>query len=138
MAQFLGVGRFYQREKGSHPQPEPPAESGPIEPLYLDALEADRLRDHQQRRQRGLDFQSAKERNIWSLTSFATWIAQLLGRPGGLSALRSDELDALRAFHAQHDRLHESLLRAAVANAEWPTIPHVLFQLQSLLSEGDV
>jgi transposase InsO family protein len=135
---FLGVGRFYQREKGSHPQPEPPAESGPIEPLYLDALEADRLRDHQQRRQRGLDFQSAKERNIWSLTSFATWIAQLLGRPGGLSALRSDELDALRAFHAQHDRLHESLLRAAVANAEWPTIPHVLFQLQSLLSEGDV
>ena len=92
---------------------------------------------HEQRRQSGLDFQSASRRNVWSLTSFATLLAKLLGRDGGLSALSADELDALRAFHARHDRVHESLLRAAVASAESPTIPHVLFQLQSLLSQGD-
>lgn len=133
----LGVGRLYRREKGHHPQPKPPADSGPIEPSYLNALEAARKVSHQQRRQSGLDYQSASSRNVWSLTSFATLLATLLGRDGGLSALSSDELDALRGFHAQHDRASESLLRAAVASAESPTIPHVLFRLQSLLSQGD-
>jgi len=134
---YLGVGRLYRREQGYHPQPEPPTDTQPIEPSYLDALEAARQASHQQRRHSGLDFQSASGRNVWSLTSFATLIAKLLGRDGGLSALSSDELDALRGFHAQHDRVNESLLRAAVANAPSATIPHVLFQLQSLLSQGD-
>jgi len=133
---FLGVGRHYHREKGYHEQPQPPNDPGPIEPAYLDALEADRQRRHQQQRQLGLDFHSASNRNVWSLTSFATRMAQLLGRDGGLSALTTDELDALRTFHARHDRVHESLLRAAVAAAESPTLPHVLFQLQFLLAEG--
>ena len=48
-----------------------------------------------------------------------------------------EELEALRAFHARHDRLHESLLRTAVTQAEAPTIPHVLWQLQFLLTSGD-
>jgi transposase InsO family protein len=132
----LGVGRFYQREKGHHPQSQPPAQGPPIEPSYLDALEADRAASHIRRRDSGLDYQSASDRNVWSLSSFATNVAKLLGR-GGLSALSSDELDALRAFHARHDRVSESLLRAAVAEAESPTIPHVLLRLQSLSSRGD-
>jgi len=134
---YLGVGRLYGRENGQHRQPDAPANQPPIEPAYLDALETELNTSHEQRRQSGLDFESASRRNIWSLSSFATLIAKLLGRDGGLSALSSDELDALRAFHAQHDRANESLLRAAVANAPSPTIPHVLFQLQSLLSQGD-
>lgn len=134
---YLGVGRLYNREKGHHPQPQPPAGQQPIQPAYLDALEADRKVSHDQRRQLGLDFHSASSRNVWSLTSFATLLAKLLGRDGGLSALSSDELDALRAFHMRHDRVSESLLRAAVAGSESPTIPHVLLQLQFLLSQGD-
>jgi len=133
----LGVGRLYRREKGHHPQGEPPAGRQPIEPSYLDALEADRQASHGRRRDSGLDYLSASDRNVWSLTSFAALIAKLLGRDGGLSALSADELDALRAFHARHDRASESLVRAAVAGAESPTIPHVLFRLQSLLSQGD-
>ena len=134
---YLGVGRLYRRQKGHHPQPTTPAERPPIEPSYLDALEAERQRRHEQRRQLGLDFQSASRRNVWPLTSFATLLAKLLGREGELSGLRTDELDALRAFHARHDRVNESMLRDAVSRAESPTIPHVLFQLQSLLSQGD-
>ena len=134
---YLGVGRLYGREKGHHRQPDPPASQPPIEPAYLDALEAGLNNSHDQRRQSGLDFESAHRRNIWSLSSFATLIAKLLGREGGLSALTSEELTALRAFHARHDRVSDSLLRAAVANAESMTIPHVLFQLQALLSQGD-
>ena len=134
---YLGVGRLYGREKGQHPQPAPPANQPPIEPAYLDALEAELNNSHDQRRQSGLDFQSASRRNIWSLSSFATLIAKLLGREGGLSALSLEEIAALRAFHARHDRVSESLLRAAVAAAESPTIPHVLFQVQALLAQGD-
>jgi hypothetical protein len=134
---YLGIGRRYQREPGHHPQPDPPAQQAPIEPSYLKALQASREASHQQRRQQGLDFQSAQQRNVWSFSSFATLVARLLGRPAGLSALSRDELAALRAFHARHDRLHESLVRTAVAQAEAPTIPHVLWQLQSLLSPGD-
>ena len=44
-------------------------------------------------------------------------------------------METLAAFHTRHDRLNESLLREAFAQAESPTIPEVLFQLQSLLDE---
>jgi transposase InsO family protein len=134
---YLGVGRLYQREKGHHPQPTSPAERPSIEPSYLDALESERQRRHEQQRQAGLDYHSASRRNVWPFTSFATLTAKLLGRQGGLSSFNSDELEALRAFHARHDRVHEKLLRAAVAATEAPTIPHVLFRLQSLLSQGE-
>ena len=134
---YLGVGRLYQRQKGHHGEQGPPETRPPIEPSYLDALQADHRRSGQQQRTAGLDFQSARQRGCWPLTSFATRLAKLLGRSGGLSALSSDELSALRDFHCRHDRLNERLLRAAVAAAEQPTIPHVLFQLQSLLSQGD-
>jgi putative transposase len=134
---YLGVGRRYERQKGHHPQPDPPPEKPPIKPSYLDALQADHLESGRQRREAGLDFHSASERNVWSLSSFATLVAQLLGRQGGLSALSAEELEALRAFHARHDRLHESLVRAAIAQSEAATIPHLLWQLQSLLSQGD-
>lgn len=134
---YLGVGRLYQREKGHHPQPELPAKAAPIDPLYLKALTASHEASQRERRQAGLDFHSASRRNIWSLSSFATLVAKLLGRQGGLSALSPAELDALRAFHARHDRVHEALLRTAVSQADALTIPHVLWQLQSLLSSGD-
>jgi putative transposase len=134
---YLGLGRLYQREKGAHPQPEPSGKKDSIEPTYLNALLASYEISHQERRQQGLDFESASHRNRWSFTSFATLVARLLGRSGGLSALTPAELEALRAFHSRHDRLHESLVRTAVAQAEFPTIPHVLWQLQSLLPPGD-
>ena len=48
---------------------------------------------------------------------------------------RAQEIEILAAFHARHDRLNENLLRDAFARADSPTIPEVLFQLQSLLHE---
>lgn len=134
---YLGVGRRYQRQKGDHTQPEPRKNSPPIEPAYLDALQAAHTAAQQRQRQAGLDYHSATARSLWPLTSFATLLARLLGRPAGLSSFTSDELDALRTFHARHEQLHESLLRAAVAQAEAATVPHVLWRLQTLLSEGD-
>lgn len=133
---YLGVGRLYQREKGYHPQPAPRAAAEPIQPAYLDALLESQQASHQARRQMGLDFASARARNVWSLTSFATCLARLLGHAGGLSAWSAEELEALRVFHSRHDRVTEPLLRTAVTQAAARTIPHVLWQLQSLLSSS--
>jgi len=132
---YLGRGKRYQREKGSHPQPEAASPDGPITPHYLDALRAEHEAQQQQRRNRGIDYHSARRRNVWSVTSFAHAFARLLGRQGGVSGLTTQEMDSLAAFHARHDRLHESLLREAFDQASSPTIPEVLFQLQSLLQE---
>jgi len=132
---YLGRGKRYQREKGTHRQPSPAAPAEPITPHYLDALLAEHEAAQQQRRSQGIDFHSARQRNVWSVTGFAHAFARLLGRQGGISGLTAQELDVLRAFHARHDRLHENLLREAFHRAASPTIPEVLFQLQSLLHE---
>ena len=134
---YLGRGRRYQREKGSHPQPPPAPPAGPITPHYLDALRAEHAALQEQRRSLGIDYHSARQRNVWSLSSFARVFARLLGRQGGVSGLTAQEMDLLAAFHARHDRVTESLLRQAFEQAPAATLPEVLFQLQSLLSRKE-
>jgi hypothetical protein len=101
----------------------------------LNVLQADLAAAHQRQRQAGIDYHSARQSNVWSLTSFAKAFARLLGRPAGISSLNAQEMEVLATFHARHDRINEKLLRQAFAKAETPSIPHVLLQLQSLLSE---
>jgi putative transposase len=132
---YLGLGKRYEREKGSHPPTPTPPDAEPIKPHYLDALRAEHEATQEKQRQQGIDFHSARQRNKWSLTSFARVFARLLGRTGGVSALTTQEMDTLASFHTRHDRLTESLLREAFARAGSPTIPEVLFQLQFLLHE---
>ena len=132
---YLGRGQRYQREKGSHLQPPSTPPAGPITPHYLDALRAEHAAAQQQRRSLGIDFHSARQRNVWSVSSFARVFARLLGRQGGVSGLTAQEVDLLAAFHARHARLTESLLRQAFEQAPAATLPEVLFQLQSLLPE---
>jgi putative transposase len=132
---YLGRGRRYQREKGSHPQPTPAPPAGPIAPDYLDALRAEYAAQQEQRRSLGIDYRSAQQRNVWSVSSFARVFARLLGRPGGVSGLTAQEMDLLAAFHARHDRVTESLLRQAFEQAPAANLPEILLQLQSLLSE---
>jgi hypothetical protein len=133
---YLGVGKRYARERGSHSQPmTSPRTAEPATPHYLDALRAEHQAAQQQRRRQGIDFHSARQRNEWSMTGFARVFSRLLGRAGGVSGLSSQEMDTLAAFHTRHDRLHEGLLREAFARADTPTIPEILLRLQSLLSE---
>ena len=132
---YVGLGRRYQREKGSHPQPSPASPAGPIAPHYLDALRAEHAALQEQRRSLGIDYRSAQQRNVWSLSSFARVFARLLGRQGGVSGLTVQEMDLLAAFHARHDRVTESLLRQAFEQAPAATLPEILFQLQSLFPE---
>ena len=85
---YLGRGKRYERERGSHPATEAGADRPkPITPHYLDALRAEHDAAQQQQRSQGIDFHSARQRNVWSLTSFARVFARLLGRQGGVSGL---------------------------------------------------
>lgn len=130
---YLGVGKKHHREKRE--QPPAPSSPLPIKPHYVEALLADAATDHAQSRARGVDYHSAQQCNVWSLTGFAGQFARLLARSGGLSALSAGELEALRAFHARHARLQEGLLREAFSRAETKSIPLVLYHLQCLLAE---
>ncbi len=135
---YLGRGRRYQREKGSHPEPEPKTNTEPITPHYLDALRQEHERSQQRQRARGIDYHSARQRSVWPLTRFASKFARLLGRKGGVSGLSTQEMEALAAFHARHQRLNESLLREAFEHAESTSIPQILFHFQLLLKERNV
>lgn len=133
---YLGRGVRYQRERDAHPQPEPKPAQPPIEPHYLDALEAKHQAEHQRARQTGLDFHSAQQRNTWTFSGWANQLAKYLGREG-LSAFHDAELHALREFHTKHDRVTETQLRQAVAQADAKTIPQILWHLQQLLSQKE-
>jgi hypothetical protein len=135
---YLGRGRRYEREKGSHPEPEPKTNTEPITPHYLDALRQEHERAQQQQRASGIDYHSARQRSVWPLIQFANAFARLLGRKGGASGLSTQEMEALAAFHARHPRINKSLLREAFEHAESTTIPQILFHFQLLLKERNV
>jgi putative transposase len=132
---YLGVGRRYQREKGSHPPLPPVAPAGPVQPHYLDALRTEYEAFHAQRRASGIDYRSAQESSRWPLTAFAGQFARLLGRKAGLSAVTAEEMEILAAFYARHPALHEGLLKEAFRRAASSSIPDILFSLQTLLHE---
>lgn len=135
---YLGIARRYERQKDAHAAPAPKKQQAPIQPHYLDALQADHHAAQERLRRGGIDYHSARLRNTWSFSAFAGKFAQLMGRAAGISALSAQELEILAAFHTRHDRITETLLRQAFAHAESPSIPHVLLQLQALLAERNV
>jgi transposase InsO family protein len=132
---YLGPGKHYRREKGSHPEVKNDQAKGPVTPYYLEVLRADRATLQAQKRKQGIDYHSAQNSSVWSLANFAQTFARLLGRKGGTSALSTEEMQVLATFHQRHPVLHETLLREAFAHAESASIRHVLFQLQFLLNE---
>jgi hypothetical protein len=67
----------------------------------------------------------------WSFDAFAACLADLLARPGGLSAFNAEELDALSKVHARQPNLTRTLLKKAVAQAERPTLPAIVYALQN-------
>ena len=84
-----------------------------------------------------IDYQAAlaRGRHRWPLLEFAKQLAAYLGRAGGISAFRSDELETLQKVHARLPRLDPELLEQACRRAEHRTIPEILFLLQKLHEE---
>jgi transposase InsO family protein len=133
--EYLGVGQRYQRE-GPAQQPALPATPGQPHHNYLDLL----IHKHDESlRQRGsgIDYQAALVRGQrrWPFLEFIKHLASHLGRSGGASAFRGDELEALQKVHDRLPRLDASLLEQACAHARERNIPELVFLLQQLHDE---
>lgn len=132
---FLGVAPRYQREKGTHQQPDVPSASTPLDHSYLQLLEEQHRRQQQSEAQAGVDYHQAQRRHLWSFPAFTARLARLLGRQGGASSLSTRELELLVRVHDRLPQITQSLLEEAFRLAEQKTIPIIVFHLQNLLNE---
>ena len=103
---------------------------------YLDLL----IRKQQQnleRRSSGIDYRevlAAADRR-WPFSEFATHLAAHLGRSGGLSSFRADELESLHNVYQRLTFLDPALLERACAQAQQRSIVEIVFLLQRLHDE---
>lgn len=133
--QFLGVAKRYDREKGAHSQPKPPAPQTPLDRSYLELLEEQHREQQRLEAEAGVDYHRAQQRPLWSFPSLAAAFAKLLGRQGGASGLSTQEMEQLSQVHKRLPQITQRLLERAFQQAEVKTIPVIVFQLQILLDE---
>lgn len=132
--EYLGVGQRHEREGAAEQPPVRPPTQAKYN--YLDLL----IQKHEQtleQRSSGIDYQAALTRgsNRWPFLEFAKQLAAYLGRTGGLSAFRTDELETLQKIYTRLPRLDPELFEWAWARASQRTIPEILFLLQKLHDE---
>jgi transposase InsO family protein len=125
--EYLGKGLVHQRQEGQDPTPEP---HRPAPRFDLLGLLIDKHRQQLTAEIGGIDYSVMQQPRRWSFNAYAACLADLLGRQGGLSAFNAEELDALAKVHARHPNLTRTLLKKAVAQAERPTLPAIVYALQ--------
>jgi transposase InsO family protein len=134
--EYLDTGFRHQRqgqEGDADVTPRPPAKA---QFNYLDLL----IEKHQQaidRQSRGINYEAvmAAADRRWPFAEFAKQLAEHLGRRGGLSAFRVDELESLHQVHQRLKFLNPSLLQKACAQAQQRSIVEIVFLLQRLHDE---
>jgi hypothetical protein len=135
--EYLGTGVRHQRETGedgtagSVNSPPPKAKHN-----YLDLL-IQKQKAAIERRASGIDYQAvlAAADRRWPFVEFAKQLAGYLGRSGGVSAFRSDELESLQKVYQRLKFLDPALLEAACAQAQQRSIAEIVFLLQRLHDE---
>ncbi len=130
--EYLGVGQRHQRE-GSADQQSPPVEPGKPKHNYIDLL----IQKHERTmraRTTGIDYQAAMSRaqRPWSFVEFIKQLAAHLGRKGGTSAFRTDELEILQKVYGRLTSLDANMLESACQRAQQRTIAEIVFLLQQL------
>ena len=131
---YLQRAPQYDRSLGTHPflaTPRPSGQSTPLDHKYLDLLAA---RHHERLRKeaaQGVKYHGAAKR--MTLAQLAATLAKLLGRQGGVSGLRTEELELVAGVHQRYPQITLSALQQACAQADPKTIPVVVFQLQQLM-----
>jgi putative transposase len=126
--EYLGKGLVHQRQEGQALAPEPRRAPPRFDLL---GLLIDKHRRQLADEIGGIDYSVMQRSSRWSFDAFAACLADLLARPGGLSAFHAEELDALSKVHARHPNLTRTLLKKAVAQAERPTLPAIVYALQN-------
>ena len=133
--EYLDTGYRHQREEGDL-RPPPTAEQPKPKHNYLDLL-IQKHRDAIRRQSSGIDYRAvlAQADRRWPFNEFAKQLATHLGRKGGLSAFRTDELETLQKVYHRLTFLNEAMLRQARARAQQQSIPEIVFHLQQLHDE---
>jgi hypothetical protein len=135
--EYLGTGTRHQREAGEDARGGP-ANSPPPKAKhnYLDLL-IQKQKEAIDRRASGIDYQAvlAASDRRWPFIEFAKQLAGYLGRSGGISAFRTDELESLQKIYQRLKFLDPALLEAACAQAQQRSIAEIVFLLQRLHDE---
>jgi hypothetical protein len=126
--EYLGKGLVHQRQEGQEPAPAPHRTTPRFDLL---ALLIDKHRQQLAAESGGIDYSVMQRPRRWSFDAFAASLADLLGRSGGPSAFSAEELDALAKVHLRHPHLTRTLLKKAVAQAQRPTLPAIVYALQN-------
>jgi transposase InsO family protein len=135
--EYLGTGVRHQREVGedgtARPVNSPPPKT---KHNYLDLL-IQKQKAAIERRASGIDYQAvlAAADRRWPFIEFAKQLAGYLGRSGGISAYRTDELESLQKVYQRLKFLDPALLEAACAQAQQRSIAEIVFLLQRLHDE---
>jgi putative transposase len=125
--EYLGKGLAHRRQEGGSPASEP---SRPAPRFDMLGLLVDKHRQQLAAEIGGIDYSVMQRPRRWPFDAFAACLADLLGRQGGLSAFNAEELEALDKVYARHPGLTRTLLGKAVAQAERPTLPAIVYALQ--------
>lgn len=133
--EYLGIGQRHEREQGDLQPPPAPQQPKP-KYNYLDLL----IQKHQQamrRQSSGIDYRAvlAQAQRRWPFSEFAKQLAAHLGRKGGLSAFRTEELETLQKIYHRLTFLNQAMLEQACARAGRQIIPEIVFHLQQLHDE---
>jgi len=124
---FLGEGRRYSREE----KDRTPLVSPQKKPAYnyLDLIVRNHD-EHLQQKARGIDFAALPTTTGWSLGTFISTAAELLGKKEGTSAFSTREIETLKKLYDRLPGLNISMLQEAVASAEIKTIGQLVLELQ--------
>jgi putative transposase len=134
--EYLGTGVRHQRQGQEGDQDVPPSAPSKVKYNYLELL----IDKHQQavdRQGSGINYEAvlAAADRRWPFVEFAKQLADHLGRRGGLSAFRTDELETLQQVYQRLTFLNPSLLEMACEQAQQRSIAEIVFLLQRLHDE---
>jgi transposase InsO family protein len=131
--EYLGVGTRHERGGRETDDAVPPQAKAKAKHNYLDLL-IEKHRQAIEQRSRGIDYQAvlAASDRRWPFVEFAKQLASYLGRSGGLSAFRADELEMLQKVYQRLTFLDPGLLETACARAQQRSIAEIVFLLQRL------
>ena len=134
--EYLDKGFRHQREGQAGDADVTPSPSPKVKYNYLELL----IEKHQQaidRQSSGINYEAvmAAADRRWPFSEFAKQLAEHLGRRGGLSAFRTDELESLQKVYQRLKFLNPSLLQTACRQAQQRSIVEIVFLLQRLHDE---
>jgi len=132
--EYLGSGLLHHRDNAACPLSAQPPEKPKHDLIKL------LVSEHQKQlaaNTQGIDYCQVASPRCRPFYAFAKTLARLLGRPEGLSAFTSEELEILKKFHNQNPRLGEPELTRAFTLTNNKALPYLIHELRQILKKSE-